>query len=856
MLTAEELAQKFTARPQRRGRGFVVPCPIHGDDHPSLSIWTDPDGGIHATCHANQGCTEDAILDRVGLAWRDLRRGGVRESSHVFPYVTAEGVPAFAVHRTDQLNGKRDRIWMTAPDGTPGLPARYRGTGLRPLYRLPDLLARPHEAVLLVEGELKADRAAACGVLVSATSGGAGKAHLTDLSPLAGREVALWPDKDQPGLYHMSDVAERLLALNPAATIRWIDPPASLVEHGDVADWLAEGHAVEELYSLITEASPYAPGQAVAQADPPAVRGHHLTEPDTARNRGEARHLQSEGLIELVDVKALAFWHSPNGEPFVTVPVQDAHQHLLVTGKRFREWLAHAFHQREGRPPNAQALQDALRVLSGRALYEGGEHPLSVRVAGSLPEGELWIDLGDATGQAVHVTAEGWMLTTPSGVWFRRSPHMRALPIPEPGGSWEELRSFVNVADEEWPLLVAWLVMSFHPTGPYPVLVLQGEHGAAKSTTARILRSLVDPDDLELDSIPRSEDALMLRAAKSWAVVYDNMSGVPQWLSDALCRLATGGGIATRTLYTNTDETVLKVKRPIILTGIGDHIVHRGDLMDRTLALTLPSLADGNYRPESSFWPAWEARRPRVFGLVVEALVTALREWPSTRIESPRMADFARFVVAAEPALPWERGAFLPLYLAHRQDAAGTVLESSPVAQALLRFLRPRQSWRGTASNLLEMLKAEATEAEQRSKAWPSAPNALSNKLRQLAPALRTVAVLVSWTTTRDHHKARLIQIVNTRNGSPASPANPPSPYPDIALAQAIPLPADRPQPVGRSPAPPTVSDDADDGRVPGSSASEPATPVILPRLADDAAGSLHTFSVSKDPAEESVIPW
>ena len=134
---------------------------------------------------------------------------------------------------------------------------------------------------------------------------------------------------------------------------------------------------------------------------------------------------------------------------------------------------------------------------------------------------------------------------------------MLPLPKPEGGGRIEDLRPFVNVPDDQdWCLLVAWVVASLKPSGPYPVLVLHGEQGSAKSTTAEVLRSLIDPSIASLRTAPSEERDLAIAAHNAWVLSYDNMSGVPLWLSDALCRVATGGGFATRTLYEDAEETI------------------------------------------------------------------------------------------------------------------------------------------------------------------------------------------------------------------------------------------------------------------------------------------------------------
>src|SRR5207253_279153 len=153
-------------------------------------------------------------------------------------------------------------------------------------------------------------------------------------------------------------------------------------------------------------------------------------------------------------------------------------------------------------------------------------------------------------------------------VRFRRTRGMLPLPIPEPGGRLDTLRDFVNADDDGWTLATAWLVGTLRPDRPFPVLGIHGEQGSGKSTQARMLRGLVDPNVADLRSCPRKEHDLVLAAVNGWIVGLDNVSRLPDWLSDALCRLSTGAGFGTRQLYTDADESLFAAKRPILLNGI------------------------------------------------------------------------------------------------------------------------------------------------------------------------------------------------------------------------------------------------------------------------------------------------
>ena len=194
---------------------------------------------------------------------------------------------------------------------------------------------------------------------------------------------------------------------------------------------------------------------------------------------------------------------------------------------------------------------------------------------------------------------------------------MLALPTPLSAGDGNDdcdglLRRFFNVSGEDdLRLIVAWLVAALRSTGPYPVLLFQGEQGSAKSTAERLARAVVDPSAAPLRTTPRSEHDLYIAADNAHVIALDNISTLQPWLSDALCRLSTGGGFSTRTLYENREEELFEGMKPVILNGITD-VVSRPDLLDRALVVALPPIPDEERRPESELWREFEQTRPAI----------------------------------------------------------------------------------------------------------------------------------------------------------------------------------------------------------------------------------------------------
>jgi hypothetical protein len=496
-------------------------------------------------------------------------------------------------------------------------------------------------------------------------------------------------------------------------------------------------------------------GEGVEGSEPPRDGGGEQAQKGEKKPE---RKSAATRLVELVGQSGAELFHAPDQAAYVRVP-RDGHSEVWPLRSRgFRAWAKRLYYVEEGKAAGGQALEDALGILEGKALYDGPEQAVHVRVAEC--GGRVYLDLADEDWRVVEIDAAGWRLVSDAPVCFRRPKGMLPLPAPVEGGKVEDLRRYLNVADDDaFRLAVTWAVQALRGRGPYPVLCLTGQQGSAKSTNVRALRGLIDPNVAGLRSEPREPRDLAIAATNGWLVTLDNLSSLPVWLSDALCRLATGGGFATRQLYTDDEEALFDAMRPTVLNGIED-LATRGDLLERAIVLSLPVIPEEKRRPERLFWAEYEADRPRLLGALLTALSGALRELPQVRLKRlPRMADFAEFAVAVEAALGWRQGAFLAAYQGNRADANQLALEVCPVAAPVQEFAAARGEWCGKASDLLPELTKRVSEEVAKSREWPKKGHVLSGKLRRLAPNLRQVGVAVEFSREDTSARTRLITI-------------------------------------------------------------------------------------------------
>jgi hypothetical protein len=301
-------------------------------------------------------------------------------------------------------------------------------------------------------------------------------------------------------------------------------------------------------------------------------------------------------------------------------------------------------------------------------------------------------------------------------------------------------------------------------------------------------------------------------ATKSAMAVFNNLSHLPEWLSDTLCVVTEGSGDSRRELYTDEDESLIFARAPVMLAAV-ENVVARGDLADRTLYVTLAAVPEDERVPEDEFLARVEKDAPAILGALLTGLSVGLKKYPTLKLGAlPRMAAFGKWGAACETAF-WKEGTFLEAHRANAASATEDVLEADAVVMLFRSFMEDKDIWRGTMTQLLDALvdivkaplrAAEATyqaacnlhDAAGRSrwgavvkeerdksrdilgKRWPSNPRTLSGRLKKVGPQLRRAGILIEWPSGRRY--GRVVTVINTATpeesanfaSSPSSPSS------------------------------------------------------------------------------------
>lgn len=498
--------------------------------------------------------------------------------------------------------------------------------------------------------------------------------------------------------------------------------------------------------------------------------------------------------IIMYALKSARFFHNAERERFAQIKKGEHFENYDVRSGEFKDWLLSEYWRREKDRLEAAAIEqsgplhegsvktdmpivprdvvvsDAIRQLSALALFEGPQHEVHIRTAAH--EGRVYIDMGDPDWRAIEVSPLAWQIVEGSDIPVRFVRPKGMLPLPEPNGrgSLDALPKLLNLGEGEDAqrsrlLILAWLTYAMTPAeGDFPILLITGPQGAAKSNMLRILRNTVDPSTAAGSTKPKNEHDAYIDASSNWVLAYDQLITAPVWLSNVLCDLATGGGFRTRKLWTGRDQEIFADKRPVILAGIGN-IASRPDLQDRAIPITLSRITDEARKSKTELLAEVEKARPELLGALLDAVAIGLAKKDSVKLEKkPRMTDYSIWGTAIEEAVGGEPGSFMKAYWEVRKESTSTVLEEWPATEALLELAQLHKgaeaAWVGTATELLAALNDRVDDEDlKHSREWPKTPSQLGADLNSLSPNFADVGTVVEYSRSKRERTWRVFVV-------------------------------------------------------------------------------------------------
>ena len=595
-------------------------------------------------------------------------------------------------------------------------------------------------------------------------------------------ELHTVPDNDETGYSSAVKLCEIGNAIGVKIHLHhWHKPVGELKAGYDVCDFWEEV-GPENFGQKLLELPLGFPPRRERGAAPPskrlgAARGEGFSERGGNEKTADA---QIEKLRELLDALDLHLFNTGDGVAYMTLEKNSKRETTQINSSAWKHLVDEIWDEYGGPTIKKDAMDTLARLLTGRALRQGQTCDVEPRVCGQgIGTNErLYIDLADKSGQFIEVSRGGWrILSDADGVFFRRAPGVLALPRPvrveadQEWDVWNELRDLLALGgDKNFVLSVGWLLNCLRaPRQPYAALAVSGEQNSGKTEKSKLLRALIDPNVMAVADKPQDARELAIQAKNRFVLGFDNLSGIPHWLGDALCRIVTDGAFSARKLHTDDEEALFSAKRPLLINGIED-FMGRDDFKRRCLFVSIPRVE--KRLPVRTIWARFERLAPRVLGLLLNCVSAAIANCEAEEVVSldagAGFADLAQWIAGAElgGALPWSFGEFLAAYTESQQSAYEAAMDDL-VSQTFARFALALQDegkteFLGNSQEIYdavlphaailavgETLYKDSDETEKaklmdkgrdilrRRRDWPNTPILLGRDLRRIAQRLR-----------------------------------------------------------------------------------------------------------------------
>jgi hypothetical protein len=486
--------------------------------------------------------------------------------------------------------------------------------------------------------------------------------------------------------------------------------------------------------------------------------------PSEKQEEKKQKKSQADIVVDILLDEATDVFVSPDGTPFVRLPKEDHHEIIGLNSNDIRSWLSWKLYDSMGKVASPSAIGASLNVLRGKALSE--EIELHNRVAQTKDGDGFWYDLSNEKWQAVRVDKNGWRVVDEPPILFRRYQHQKPQVEPKAEGNFFRILDFVNVDEDKQLLFMVYVLSCFLPDIPHPVALYTGPKGSAKTTAASIVRRVVDPSQIETFSYPDKAEAMQI-LSHNWMATFDNISSVPAWLSDTLCRACTGAGDSKRQLYSDDDDVIYSFRRCVSLTSISS-VADMPDLLDRSVTFELQRISPQERLSEQELLAELEMEMPGILGGAFDVLVEAIRIRPHIELEElPRMADFALWGAAIAVALGYTQEQFIESYEADIRDRNLDVVETHPVGAAIQALMEDKVEWEGTATELLSELNQVAlvngidTEQED----WPKTSVWLARRMNEVSTDLQQIGITITHNREPNKRTTKIISEVTEQNG-------------------------------------------------------------------------------------------
>lgn len=445
--------------------------------------------------------------------------------------------------------------------------------------------------------------------------------------------------------------------------------------------------------------------------------------------------ITAESLIRELENGSFVFFHDQMQEAYVSFD-GTGNKLLKVESREFSQWIHRYTYRKYGKVVGSELVKKVINTLASIAINDCPKHELSVRIA--RDNTGVWYDLGIS---AVHITPNGWTIDAEPPILFKKFNHQLTQVVPHENGSLFKLFDYLSIQDEQSKiLLIAYIVTAFVPDIIRPILILHGSQGSGKTTQLRLLKDVVDPSMVEGTGIPRKQEDLMQLVDHHAFIFFDNARFISHEVSDMLSQIITGISFNKRELYTNDTDVIYKIRRPLGINSISE-IIDQPDLLQRGVIVQVQPISSNKRLSEKELWARFTADKAAILGGLFDILVQVLQIVDSIELSIlPRMADFAIYGYAVAEVCGLGGRNFMEAYSDNQATQNAAILETQPMAEAIIAYLDEHSLFSGTSEEWLSNINVIALKhnINTQNPNWPKTASRFGKILPTLLPLLAT----------------------------------------------------------------------------------------------------------------------
>ena len=481
---------------------------------------------------------------------------------------------------------------------------------------------------------------------------------------------------------------------------------------------------------------------------------HVYTEEEIRRDSLGATGGQADAILDIAKQNCQEIFKDEYKTVDAAVTINDHLEILPINNTRFKHWLRKIVRKEFNVIVRDGLLNEVVEDLASNAAFDGQVKELSTRFA-PAPDDNLglklrwYYDLTNDQYEFIEITPEGWKIKK-NEIIFRRFDHQQAQDYPNAAGDYpidifDQFMNLLNVKPGKRLILKCYIISLFIPDLSKAVLMVHGEQGSAKSMLQELIKMLVDPDIVKTFSFPKDLAELVQQLSHNALVYYDNLSRIPGWISDLLCRATTGSGFSKRRLYTNDEDFVYSFMRAIGFNGI-NLAATKADLLDRGLIIQTEMIPKNDRERMRIIWNKFNSIRPQLLAYIFDVLVEGTSmEKRESRVQNylkelPRMADWAEWCEIISRCMGEKDDAFINAYNENISLQVEEIVESSDLAIVIRQLVNENEpTFEGTATELLLKLNllADYNNIERNNRYWPKTAHKLSYGLNLLQKTLQ-----------------------------------------------------------------------------------------------------------------------